>query len=76
MAVACWKIILRDKVNAVSDTQFVTPQELLHSIRAAFEETDIPFAYHEVTLRVNEVATPKGRQDVVNVAASAEQPAT
>jgi len=69
-------MILRDKVNAVSDIQFVTRRELLHSIRAAFEETDIPFANHEVTVRVNEVATPKGRQDIVDVAASAEQPAT
>jgi small-conductance mechanosensitive channel len=73
-------MILRVKFKAVPGKQFVIRRELLHRIRAAFEEAGIRFANREVTVRVNEDATPEERKDAINAAASeaasAEQPAT
>ncbi|MGD1884123.1 MAG: mechanosensitive ion channel family protein [Paracoccaceae bacterium] len=73
-------MILRVKFKAIPGRQFVIRRELLHRIRAAFEEAGIRFANREVTVRVNETATPAERQDAINAAASetasAEQPAT
>ena len=73
-------MILRVKFKAVPGKQFVIRRELLHRIRAAFEEAGIRFASREVTVRVNEDATPEERKDAIGAAASrtieAEKPAT
>lgn len=73
-------MILRVKFKAVPGKQFVIRRELLHRIRAAFEEAGIRFANREVTVRVNEDATPEERKDAIGAAASraieTEQPAT
>jgi small-conductance mechanosensitive channel len=73
-------MILRVKFKAVPGKQFIIRRELLHRIRAAFEEAGIRFANREVTVRVNEDASPAERKDAINAAASevasAEQPAT
>ncbi|MEM8728710.1 MAG: mechanosensitive ion channel domain-containing protein [Pseudomonadota bacterium] len=73
-------MILRVKFKATPGKQFTIRRELLHRIRAAFEEAGIRFANREVTVRVNEDATPAERRDAINAAASeaasAEQPMT
>ncbi|MEO1733612.1 MAG: mechanosensitive ion channel domain-containing protein [Pseudomonadota bacterium] len=73
-------MILRVKFKAVPGKQFTIRRELLHRIRAAFEEAGIRFANREVTVRVNEDATPAERRDAIHAAASeaasAEQTAT
>ncbi len=73
-------MILRVKFKAIPGKQFIIRRELLHRIRAAFEEAGIRFANREVTVRVNEDATPEERKDAINAAASEaaseEQPAT
>ncbi|MEL7514390.1 MAG: mechanosensitive ion channel domain-containing protein [Pseudomonadota bacterium] len=73
-------MILRVKFKAIPGKQFIIRRELLHHIRAAFEEAGIRFANREVTVRVNEDATPAERKEAINAAASeassAEQPAT
>jgi len=73
-------MILRVKFKAIPGKQFVIRRELLHRIRAAFEEAGIRFANREVTVRVNEDATPAERKEAIQAAASeaasAEQPAT
>ena len=63
-------MILRVKFKAIPGRQFVIRRELLHRIRTAFEEAGIRFANREVTVRVNEDATPNERQDAINAAAS------
>lgn len=63
-------MILRVKFKAVPGKQFVIRRELLHRIRAAFEEAGIRFANREVTVRVNEDATPDERKEAINAAAS------
>lgn len=47
-------MILRVKFKAIPGKQFVIRRELLHRIRAAFEEAGIRFASREVTVRVND----------------------
>lgn len=73
-------MILRVKFKAVPGKQFILRRELLHRIRAAFEEAGIRFANREVTVRVNETATMEDRKDAINAAASeigsTEQPVT
>ncbi|MEM6615140.1 MAG: mechanosensitive ion channel domain-containing protein [Pseudomonadota bacterium] len=73
-------MILRVKFKAIPGKQFTIRRELLHRIRAAFEEAGIRFANREVTVRVNEDATNAERREAVSAAASraveAEQPAT
>ena len=73
-------MILRVKFKAVPGKQFTIRRELLHRIRAAFEDAGIRFASREVTVRVSEAATPSERMDTVGAAASraieAEQTAT
>ena len=73
-------MILRVKFKAVPGKQFIIRRELLHRIRAAFEEAGIRFANREVTVRVNEDATPAERQEAINAAApeaaAPPQPAT
>ena len=73
-------MILRVKFKAVPGKQFIIRRELLHRIRAAFEEAGIRFANREVTVRVNEDATPAERQEAINAAATEAatppQPAT
>ena len=72
-------MILRVKFKAIPGRQFVIRRELLHRIRAAFEEAGIRFASREVTVRVQEDATQAEKQDAIGAAASraieAEQPA-
>ena len=72
-------MILRVKFKAIPGEQFVLRRELLHRIRAAFEEAGIRFANREVTVRVNEDATPAERLDAAGAAArsavESEQPA-
>ena len=63
-------MILRVKFKAIPGKQFTIRRELLHRIRAAFEEAGIRFANREVTVRVNEDATPAERQDQIRAAAS------
>ncbi|MEM1075774.1 MAG: mechanosensitive ion channel family protein [Pseudomonadota bacterium] len=63
-------MILRVKFKAVPGKQFIIRRELLHRIRAAFEEAGIRFANREVTVRVNEEATAAERKDAINAAAS------
>lgn len=63
-------MILRVKYKAVPGKQFVLRRELLHRIRAEFEEAGIRFANREVTVRVNENATPQDRNQAINAAAS------
>jgi len=63
-------MILRVKFKAIPGKQFVIRRELLHRIRAAFAEAGIRFANREVTVRVNEDASPAERQDAINAAAS------
>ncbi len=71
-------MILRVKFKAIPGRQFAIRRELLHRIRAAFEETGIRFASREVTVRVHEDATKAEKQDAIGAAASraieAEQP--
>ncbi|MEM6760461.1 MAG: mechanosensitive ion channel domain-containing protein [Pseudomonadota bacterium] len=73
-------MILRVKFKAVPGKQFIIRRELLHRIRAAFEDAGIRFASREVTVRVNENATPEEKKEAASAAASrvieAEQPAT
>lgn len=73
-------MILRVKFKAVPGKQFPIRRELLHRIRAAFEEEGIRFANREVTVRVNEEATPAEKADAIGAAAlratDTEQPAT
>ncbi|MEL6886219.1 MAG: mechanosensitive ion channel domain-containing protein [Pseudomonadota bacterium] len=73
-------MILRVKFKAIPGKQFIIRRELLHRIRAAFEEAGIRFANREVTVRVNEDATPAERKEAINAAATEAtalpQPAT
>ncbi|MEM1161721.1 MAG: mechanosensitive ion channel domain-containing protein, partial [Pseudomonadota bacterium] len=73
-------MILRVKFKAIPGKQFVIRRELLHRIRAAFEEADIRFANREVTVRVQEDATEAEKQQAIGAAASraidGTQPAT
>ncbi len=73
-------MILRVKFMAIPGKQFAIRRELLHRIRAAFEEAGIRFANREVTVRVNEDASPSERTEAIGAAASrtveAEQAAT
>ena len=62
-------MILRVKFKAIPGEQFVLRRELLHRIRAAFEDAGIRFANREVTVRVNEDATPAERLDAAGAAA-------
>ena len=72
-------MILRVKFKAIPGEQFVLRRELLHRIRAAFEEVGIRFANREVTVRVNEDASPADRLEAAGAAArqavEVEQPA-
>lgn len=72
-------MILRVKFKALPGKQFTIRRDLLHRIRAAFEEAGIRFANREVTVRVTEDATPAERREAIAAAASetstAEQPA-
>lgn len=63
-------MILRVKFKAIPGKQFIIRRELLHRIRAAFEDAGIRFANREVTVRVNEDATPAERKDAIHAAAS------
>ena len=63
-------MILRVKFKAIPGKQFTIRRELLHRIRAAFEEAGIRFANREVTVRVSDDATPAERQDQIRAAAS------
>ena len=73
-------MLLRVKFKAIPGKQFTIRRDLLHRIRAAFEEAGIRFANREVTVRVNEDASPAERKEAISAAASeaasAEQPAT
>ncbi|MEL6960678.1 MAG: mechanosensitive ion channel domain-containing protein [Pseudomonadota bacterium] len=73
-------MILRVKFKAVPGKQFLIRRELLHRIRAAFEEAGIRFASREVTVRVNEDTPSEERKEAISAAASRaieeEQPAT
>ncbi|MEM7438242.1 MAG: mechanosensitive ion channel domain-containing protein [Pseudomonadota bacterium] len=73
-------MILRVKFKAVPGKQFTIRRELLHRIRAAFEDAGIRFASKEVTVRVNEAATPEEKRTAAGAAAirsvEAENPAT
>ena len=74
-------MILRVKFKAIPGKQFPIRRELLHRIRAAFEEADIRFANREVTVRVQEDATDAERQQAIGAAAASRaiegaQPAT
>lgn len=73
-------MILRVKFMAVPGKQFVIRRELLHRIRAAFEEAGIRFANREVTVRVSEDSSASERQEAIGAGASraveTEQPAT
>ncbi|MEH6360052.1 MAG: hypothetical protein V7761_04900 [Amylibacter sp.] len=63
-------MILRVKFTAIPGKQFTIRRDLLHRIRAAFEEAGIRFASREVTVRVSEDASPSERQNSVGAAAS------
>jgi small-conductance mechanosensitive channel len=63
-------MILRVKFKAIPGKQFVLRRELLHRIRAAFEEEGIRFANREVTVRVSEDAPPAERVEAAAGAAS------
>jgi len=63
-------MILRVKFKAIPGKQFPIRRELLHRIRAAFEEHDIRFASREVTVRVQEDATEAEKQQAIGAAAS------
>ncbi|MEM1400452.1 MAG: mechanosensitive ion channel family protein, partial [Pseudomonadota bacterium] len=63
-------MILRVKFMAVPGKQFVIRRELLHRIRAAFEEAGIRFANREVTVRVSEDASHSEKLEAVGAAAS------
>ena len=63
-------MILRVKFMAIPGKQFTIRRELLHRIRAEFETAGIRFANREVTVRVNEDATPEERKEAINAAAS------
>jgi len=63
-------MILRVKFTAIPGKQFTIRRDLLHRIRAAFEEAGIRFASREVTVRVSEDASPSERQNAVGAAAS------
>lgn len=73
-------MILRVKFKAIPGKQFAIRRELLHRIRAAFEEAGIRFASREVTVRVSEESTKQEKMEAIGGAASraveAEQPAT
>lgn len=62
-------MILRVKFMAVPGKQFAIRRELLHRIRAVFETEGIRFANREVTVRINEDATPGERAEAVGAAA-------
>ncbi len=61
-------MILRVKFKAIPGEQFVIRRELLHRIRAAFEEAGIRFASREVTVRVNDDAQAS-REEAIGGAA-------
>lgn len=63
-------MILRVKFKAIPGKQFVIRRELLHRIRAAFEEVGIRFANREVTVRVQEDATGAERREAAGAAAA------
>ena len=73
-------MILRVKFTAIPGKQFTIRRELLHRIRAAFEEAGIRFANREVTVRVSEDASAAEREKAIGAAASRAvdlaQPAT
>lgn len=62
-------MILRVKFKAIPGKQFVIRRELLHRIRAVFEEEGIRFANREVTVRVNEGASDADKRDAAGAAA-------
>lgn len=62
-------MILRVKFKAVPGKQFTIRRELLHRIRAAFENAGIRFASREVTVRVNEDASHEEKRSAVGAAA-------
>lgn len=72
-------MILRVKFKAIPGKQFVIRRELLHKIRAVFEQEGIRFANREVTVRVNEGATEAEKMEAAGAAAArgveAPQPA-
>lgn len=63
-------MILRVKFKAIPGKQFPIRRELLHRIRAAFEEAGIRFASREVTVRVQEDATAAERRSAIEAAAA------
>jgi small-conductance mechanosensitive channel len=63
-------MILRVKFKTLPGKQFTIRRELLHRIREGFEEAGIRFANREVTVHVNEDATPGERHDAIAAAAS------
>lgn len=63
-------MILRVKFTAIPGKQFTIRRELLHRIRAAFEEAGIRFANREVTVRVSEDASAAERERAIAAAAS------
>ncbi len=63
-------MILRVKFTAIPGKQFIIRRELLHRIRAAFEEAGIRFANREVTVRVSDDATAPERREAAGAAAS------
>ncbi len=63
-------MILRVKFKAIPGKQFPIRRELPHRIRAAFEEAGIRFAGREVTVRVQEDASPAERRCAIEAAAS------
>lgn len=73
-------MILRVKFMAIPGKQFTLRRELLHRIRAAFEEEGIRFANREVTVRVDEGASHAEKLEAARGAATRaieeQQPAT
>jgi len=63
-------MILRIKFKAIPGKQFTVRRELLHRIRAAFEEEGIRFANREVTVRVNEGASQAEKMEAASAAAA------
>jgi small-conductance mechanosensitive channel len=63
-------MILRVKFTAIPGKQFTIRRELLHRIRAAFEEAGIRFANREVTVRVSEDTSLSERREAAGAAAS------
>lgn len=62
-------MILRVKFKAIPGKQFPIRRELLHRIRAAFEEVGIRFANREVTVRVHDDATALEKRELIGGAA-------